>query len=97
VPRGGPAWDAGLSPDDEILAINGYRVRPEQWNQRMEQYRPGEEVSMLLCRSGQIITLPLRLGQEPMRWILEADPEATSEQQQRFRKWVYGTGAGAGK
>src|SRR5262249_19684397 len=47
IPRDTPAFNAGLNVDDEILAIDGFRVRPDQLPQRLENYRPGDRISML--------------------------------------------------
>ena len=44
VRRGSPAYDAGVNVDDEILAIDDYRVRPEGWEARLDAYRPGDRV-----------------------------------------------------
>jgi predicted metalloprotease with PDZ domain len=89
VPRNTPAWDAGVSVDDEILGIDGYRVRPDQWEQRMEQYRPLEEISILVSRRERLLDVTLRLAAEPLRaWLLELDPGASEVQRQHFSSWV---------
>ncbi len=89
VPRGTPAYAAGISPGDEILGIDNYRVRPEQWEQRMEQYYPDTRISLLVSRSDRLITIPVLLGEEPgHRWILERDPNATQDQQQHLKSWL---------
>ncbi|HVY91296.1 MAG TPA: hypothetical protein VHA14_01050, partial [Bryobacteraceae bacterium] len=36
VPRGTPAWEAGLNVDDEILAIDDFRVRADQFTARLD-------------------------------------------------------------
>ena len=45
VRRDTPAANAGLNVDDEIVAIDEHRVRPEGWDARMEAYRPGDRVT----------------------------------------------------
>ena len=45
VRRDTPASQAGFNVDDEIVAIDEHRVRPEGWDARMEAYRPGDRVS----------------------------------------------------
>ena len=50
VRRGTPAYDAGVNVDDEILAIGDYRVRPEGWEARLDAYRPGDRVTLLVAR-----------------------------------------------
>lgn len=89
VPRGTPAYEAGFSPDDEILAIGDYRVRPDQWTQRMEQYRPGDRVSVLVARRERLVRVEATLGQEPGRkWQLETRPDALPEQRHNLALWA---------
>jgi predicted metalloprotease with PDZ domain len=89
VPRGTPAEAAGLSVDDEIIAVDGYRVRADQWDQRMEAFRPGDRIKLLVARREQLLALDAALGAEPRpAWRLERDPSATAEQQAHFRAWL---------
>jgi predicted metalloprotease with PDZ domain len=89
VPRDTPAEAAGVSVDDEVLAVDGYRVRADQWEQRMEAYRPGDRIKLLVARREQLLTLDATLGAEPRpAWRLERDPSATPEQQAHFRAWL---------
>jgi predicted metalloprotease with PDZ domain len=86
VRRGTPAFDAGLAVDDEILAIDEFRVRPDQLASRLEQYGPGRQVSLLVARRDELRRLPLTLGREPDdAWRLEVLPAASADQQARFR------------
>jgi predicted metalloprotease with PDZ domain len=88
VPHGTPASDAGISPDDEILGIDNYRVRPEQWDQRMEQYGPGRQLSLLLSRRDRLINVTIVLGGEPgQMWRIEVDPAADTAQKQNYANW----------
>jgi predicted metalloprotease with PDZ domain len=90
VRRGTPAYEAGLDVEDEILAIGDYRVRPEQLDARLEQYRPGQVVSLLISRRDQLMRLDITLGAEPPRgWTLEARPDATPTQQARLAAWLW--------
>jgi predicted metalloprotease with PDZ domain len=72
VRRGTPGYDAGLNVDDEILALDEYRVRAERLDSRLEQYRPGDRVSVLVARREQLMRLDVTLGAEPPKtWRLE--------------------------
>jgi predicted metalloprotease with PDZ domain len=89
VPRHTPGWQSGINVDDELLGLDDYRVRPEQWETRLEQYRPGEQVSMLLARRDRLLRLNVTLGSEPpRRWKLEAHPEASEAQRARLTAWL---------
>jgi predicted metalloprotease with PDZ domain len=90
IPRDTPAWQAGINVDDELLAIGDYRVRPEQWATRLEQYRPGEQVSLLVARRERLLRLEVTLTAEPPQsWKLEVHPEASPEQRTRFATWLH--------
>jgi predicted metalloprotease with PDZ domain len=88
VRRGTPAYEAGVNVDDEILAIGDFRVRADQLATRLEQYRPGDKVSLLVARREQLTRIDVTLGREPAEgWRLEPDPSATPEQQARLKAW----------
>ena len=84
-----PAYDAGLSVDDEILGIDDYRVRAEQLDLRLGDYKAGDTVSLLIARRDQLMRLDVTLGKEPgRRWQLEADPKASDAQKQHLKAWM---------
>ena len=77
-----------MNVDDEILAIGDFRVRADQLATRLEQYRPGDKVSLLVARREQLTRIDVTLGREPAEgWRLEPDPIATPEQQARLKAW----------
>jgi len=88
VPRETPAWESGIDVDDEIIAIDDFRVRPDQISQRLESYRPGDKVSILVARRDVLIRLDLTLGGDPARWQLEIRPDATDAQKQNLASWL---------
>ena len=91
VRRETPAHAAGLNVDDEILAINDFRVRADQLATRLDQYKPGDKVTLLVARRDQLMRIETALGTEPPRsWRLEINPAATTTQQQRA-KWLQPT------
>jgi predicted metalloprotease with PDZ domain len=88
VRRGTPAHQAGLNVDDEILAIDDFRVRVDGLDRRLEQYAPGRDVTLLVARRDELMRIPVRLGREPSdAWRLEARPDASPEQQARRKAW----------
>ncbi len=89
VRRNTPAYDAGMNVDDEILAIDDLRVRADGLVARMDQYRAGDIVRVLVARRDRLLTLPITLGAEPGRpWRLQVRPDATTEQQARLAAWL---------
>lgn len=89
VRRNTPALAAGLNVDDEILAIDDYRVRADRLDNRLEQYKPGDKVTLLVARREQLLRLELTLGTEPPRsWRLEVNPSANDAQQSGRGRWL---------
>jgi predicted metalloprotease with PDZ domain len=89
VRRETPAYTGGLNVDDEIIAIDDFRVRADQLGQRLDVYKPGDRVTLLVARRDQLLRLPVTFGEEPRRrWRLELDPSATNGQQQQRTRWL---------
>jgi predicted metalloprotease with PDZ domain len=89
VRRDTPAAEAGVNVDDEILAIGDYRVRADRLDNRLEQYRPGDRVTLLVARREQLMRLDLTFGAEPARgWRLEVHPSAQEGQQSTRQRWL---------
>jgi predicted metalloprotease with PDZ domain len=80
--------DAGVNVDDEILAIDEYRVRADQLAARLENYRPGDRVSMLVARRDRLTRLELRFAEQPDQWQLEVKPDFTAEQKRHLDAWL---------
>ncbi|HEX9365072.1 MAG TPA: PDZ domain-containing protein [Vicinamibacterales bacterium] len=89
VPRGTPAYAAGVNPGDEILAVDDFRVQPEDLDTRLAAYRPGRKVVLLVSRRDELKRLEVVLGEAPPdRWTLQVRPDATPQQRAHFRKWI---------
>ncbi|HET9232550.1 MAG TPA: PDZ domain-containing protein, partial [Candidatus Eisenbacteria bacterium] len=89
VREDGPAHTAGLSAEDEILAVGGFRVDPRTLPERLQQFRAGDRVDVLVARRDAIRTLPLVLCEHPgSPWRLEIDPEASPEAVKEREAWM---------
>jgi predicted metalloprotease with PDZ domain len=89
VRRDTPAIAAGLNVDDEIIAIDDYRVRADRLDNRLDQYRPGDKVTLLVARREQLQRLEVTFGTEPPRsWRLEVNPSANEAQQSSRGRWL---------
>lgn len=63
VPRGYPAWDAGLREHDVLLAMNGKDLAAMTLQQVLaesQRVSVGERVSLRVWREGRTLTLTLR-------------------------------------
>jgi predicted metalloprotease with PDZ domain len=88
VRRGTPAYDAGLNVDDELIAIDDYRVRTGGLDARLERYRPGQRVAVLVARRDELLRIEVTLGAEPVRgWELEIDPDAPADVAAQREAW----------
>ncbi|MCF7826664.1 MAG: PDZ domain-containing protein [Candidatus Marinimicrobia bacterium] len=88
VVEGSPAWAAGLNVEDELLAIDGFRVksvRPDYLNEKI----PGDRIVCTLSRNGVLRDIQLTLGFSPEtieRLSQVVDP--TERQITVFEKWL---------
>jgi len=93
VERDGPAQQAGLQVGDELLALDGERLRcPEDWNLlagHCSANCQGQPRELLICRDGLLQTLRLQ-PQPPAieRWTLDIDPDAPVEASGRRQAWL---------
>jgi len=89
VPSDTPAAAAGLSVDDEIIAIDGHRVDSGNLNRIAGLLGAGTKVDLLIARQGLVITLPATLGKEPSHtWKLKIKKDITEAQQARLDRWL---------
>jgi len=89
VPRGTPAYDAGVNPGDEILAIDDFRVLPEELGARLAAYRTGRKIVLLVSRREELKRLDVTLGVEPPdRWTLQNRPDPTPQQRTHLSNWT---------
>jgi predicted metalloprotease with PDZ domain len=72
IPRGTPAYEAGLDTGDEIVALGDFRIHPAEWDHELANYHPGDHLTLLIVRRGRQMPLAVTLGREPAhRWNLE--------------------------
>ncbi|MFZ9619701.1 MAG: M61 family metallopeptidase [Prochlorococcaceae cyanobacterium] len=93
VERDGPAQQAGLQVGDELVALDGERLRsPDDWALLAGYCAAGEQSpprALLICRDGLLQTVRLQ-PQPPAieRWTLEIDPDAPAEASSRRQAWL---------
>ncbi len=62
VLRGSPAQEAGLSARDELIALNGVRLSPRNFESLLSAYKPGEKVRLLISRRNKIREVEVTIG-----------------------------------
>jgi predicted metalloprotease with PDZ domain len=84
-----PAAAAGLSPGDEIIAIDGFRVTSESELRSMAgTRRPGDFVELAVFRRARLVRLTLRLGAAPpTRYEIAGLPDA-GPAAARYQAWL---------
>lgn len=91
VRRETPAHAAGLNVDDEIIALDGFRVRSGGWERRLEQYQPGDAAVLLIARRDELMRKTIVFAEQPKkRWQLQVRKDASDVQKQRLEAWLTG-------
>ncbi|HAR20833.1 MAG TPA: peptidase M61, partial [Cytophagales bacterium] len=88
VLRNGPAWKYGLNVNDELEAIDGYKIASDL-NQFLSAKQAGDTLKIMVNRDGFLREISLIL--EPYSsssFRLEALPNPTDEQMAVMRKWL---------
>ncbi len=89
VPRDAPAWGSGLTAEDELIALDDFRLEDGDLDTALQRYGPGDTVSVLVSRLGELRRYHLKLGRAPGdRWSLSVRPDATPDQRRRLAAWL---------
>ncbi|MEA3287196.1 MAG: PDZ domain-containing protein [Candidatus Marinimicrobia bacterium] len=88
VTEGSPAWNVGLNVNDELIAIDGFRVKsatPQYFGEKV----PGDRIICTLSRNGILRDIHLTVGFTPTTIEIVKQIEAPSGQQKQvFEKWL---------
>jgi predicted metalloprotease with PDZ domain len=88
VRRETPAYEFGLQVDDEVIALDDYRVTPEKFDERLKRYPEGSKIHLTIARGGRMLSVAMVVGKKPAdRWNLEVDPAAGTEAKLHREKW----------
>jgi predicted metalloprotease with PDZ domain len=89
VVAGSPAYDAGLDFGDEILAVNGRRVRSSDLQERIAEFKPGDKVKITLLREDTLreFEVALRLEDIPPYKIVKVE-KPTDLQKAIYESWL---------
>ena len=85
----GPAFEAGIIPGDEIIAINGVRVRAADFDARVDLLDVGSEARVSLLRRDELMEFRLMPAERPVgsRKVKKLK-EPTESQTTAFRSWL---------
>jgi predicted metalloprotease with PDZ domain len=88
VLRDGPAWQAGLTGGDRLIAIDGQTVARGQLDTALRAKAIGDEAAVTVTRGPRLLTLPVRLAAKPPPRSLVAVEQPTDAQRHAFRRWT---------
>ena len=97
VPAGTPAYNQGITFNDQIVALDGGRVTLTTFNSRLEEKKPGDEVRLTVFRLDELRTITIKLGgrvEENYRLVSLA--EQSPEQKRLYEGWLYTLGQKTG-
>jgi predicted metalloprotease with PDZ domain len=90
VVEGSPADRAGLSVKDDLVALNGARVIPEEWEKRLEDHEPGDRVRVTVFRSGYLREFRATLGRkENVAWVVRKAKRPSAIQKRLYQGWLW--------
>lgn len=95
VHRGSPAWESGLLPGDEVLAVDRLQVTGATWADAFGQLaRVGGTNELLLARDGRILQQSVTLREHPFQGaaveVMESAADAAVEQRMRWLRSAVG-------
>jgi predicted metalloprotease with PDZ domain len=89
VPSGSPAWHAGLSVGDEIVALNDFRASQDMLPARIEEAGPEARLEFLISRNGLIRRITVVTGSKPLNeYRLRKVERPTGEQRALYGAWL---------
>lgn len=88
VREGSPAWRAGLTADDELLAEGGFRIDKASLAERLKERGPSGALRLTLFRRDELleVAVPLAAPPEDAAW-LEPLEDAGEAQRAAFQAW----------
>jgi predicted metalloprotease with PDZ domain len=80
---------AALHPGDEIIAVDGMRVKSGDIAGRIREHRPGGTVAVTVSRLGVLKELRAELGERPGTLRFVQSDDAGAKQKRNYEKWAY--------
>jgi predicted metalloprotease with PDZ domain len=89
VVPGSPAWRAGLTYGDEVVAVDGTRVNATSVAKRLADAVPGQEVTLSFFRRDELLEARFRMVRNPeRRWTFAVDKQAAQGKRRLLGRWL---------
>ncbi|MDO6428618.1 PDZ domain-containing protein [Thalassotalea sp. 1_MG-2023] len=89
VEKGSPAWQAGFTTDDIIVAVDGLRIADKDLKKRLTNFKPETEVEFTFFRRDQLMTKTITLAAVPKDELkVQAMKDASKAQKAFFKAWT---------
>ena len=89
VAKNSPAWKAGLTAGDELVAVNGLKVTADGFAKRFNDFSPGDTVKVTVFSNDQLKDVNLVLSEQPKdKLAITAVDNVTAEQKAFFKAWL---------
>jgi predicted metalloprotease with PDZ domain len=86
---GTPAYEQGLSANDELIAVDGFRVSPDTFAARIEEKLPGTRVEITVSRAAKLQIVPVVLGEKKTpEYKIVRISNPSPEQKTLYESWL---------
>lgn len=90
VPSGSPAHDAGLYAGDELIALDGWRVRSsDELGAMLRKQTPGACIKAIVARRGHIVEREVTLG-KPLanKYVITPHEDSSAKHAKLLTQWL---------
>lgn len=88
VNAGSAAQAAGLDLGDELLALNGKRVRSSDLNDRLKDFKPGDKITLTVFRDEQLRQFEVALSAPVSDYQVQRVKAPTELQKKIYQSWL---------
>ncbi|MFO1257910.1 MAG: PDZ domain-containing protein [Gammaproteobacteria bacterium] len=88
VYNGSAAERAGLSANDELVAINGIKVTPTSFEKIIKYLTPEQTVMVHVFRRDELLTLSLVLDPIPLQTVVLSRMHESVESEENLKRWL---------
>jgi len=89
VEKNSPAWQAGLTIKDVIVAVDGLRMKDKDLSVRLKNFKPQDRLSITFFRRDELVTRMIILGEKPKNKLkIVPMKNASKTQQAFFKQWT---------